>query len=235
MQQLMQTGILPDRLGSSLPPFSALLMIGLLLRPLPAGSLQPIASLAMRTMVRRHPSIFRRLRSLGNVAISVDPVDLPFLFHLRPGASAPALSVLDRRQSLPQTAARISGPMAALLTLLEGREDGDSLFFSRVLTVEGDIEVILALRNAIDGETIDLLSDLTSPFGFAAHAVRRAARLPMAAAIALARDATLLQSALLAPLANQVRRQDAALQRLDDRLDAAIQDVRRMAPGPKAR
>lgn len=235
MQQLMQAGTSPDRMRASPPPFSAILMIGLLLRPLPAGSLQPIASLAMRTMVKRHPGVFRRLRSLGNVVISVDPVDLPFVFHLRPGASAPALSVLDRRRALPQTIARISGPMVALLTLLEGREDGDSLFFSRVLTVEGDVEVVLALRNAIDGEKVDLLSDLTSPFGFAAQAVRRAVRLPTAAAIALARDATLLQSALLAPLANQVRQQDATLQRVHDRLEATIRDVVRMNPGPKAR
>jgi predicted lipid carrier protein YhbT len=235
MQQPMQTGTSPDRMRPLPPPFSALLMIGLLLRPLPAGSLQPIASLAMRTMVRRHPGVFRRLRSLGNVAISVDPVDLPFIFHLRPGASAPTLSVLDRRRDLPQTVARISGPMAALLTLLEGREDGDSLFFSRVLAVEGDVEVVLALRNAIDGENVDLLSDLTSPFGFAAQAVQRAVRLPMAAAVALARDATLLQSALLAPLSSRLRQQDGALQRMHDRLEATIQEVRRMKPSLKAR
>ena len=235
MQQPMETGTPHPRTGSSPPPFSALLMIGLLLRPLPAGSLQPLASLAMRTMVRRHPGLFRRLRPLGNAAISIDPVDLPFVFHLRPGASAPAILVLDRHQAPPQTVARISGPMAALLTLLEGREDGDSLFFSRVLTVEGDVEVVLALRNAIDGERVDLLSDLTSAFGFAANAVRRAARLPMAAAAAFARDVTLLRSALLAPLESQVRQQDAALQRVHNRLEATIQEVRRMKPGPRAR
>jgi predicted lipid carrier protein YhbT len=181
-------------------------------------------------MAKRHPGLFRRLRSLGNVSISIDPVDVPFLFHLQPGASTPALQVLDRRQALRPTAARISGPIATLLNLLEGRQDGDSLFFSRVLTVEGDVEVVLALRNAIDGEDVNLLSDLTSSFGCAAQAVRRAVRLPMQAALTFSQDAKLLQSAVLAPIAAEVQQQNAALQRVHDRLEVAIREVRRMKP-----
>jgi len=41
-----------------------------------------------------------------------------------------------------------------MIELLEGRADGDALFFSRTLTVEGDMEAVVALRNAIDGSEI---------------------------------------------------------------------------------
>lgn len=223
----------PRHTSPSSPPFSALLLIGILLRPLPPRSLQPIVSAAMATMVRRHPDLFRRLRSLGNAVICIDPVDLPFVFQLRPGTSAPALAVHGRNENLPGAAARISGPIAALLSLIEGAEDGDALFFSRALSVEGDVEIVLALRNAIDGAKIDLLSDLTSAFGSAAQAVRRAIRLPMQAAAAFARDVTLLQSSLIAPIASRIQQQDAVLQRLHDQLDAAATEMRRMRPSSK--
>lgn len=214
--------------SSSVAPFSPSLLIGILLRPLPPKSLQPICAAAMKVMVKRHPAVFRRLRSLGNLTITVDPTDLPFVFQLQPGSSAPKLSIFDRQQPLAPAAATIRGPMAALLALLEGNVDGDALFFSRALAVEGDIEIVLVLRNAIDGAHINLLSDLTSPFGWAPRAVRRALRLPIDAAVALGRDLTMLQAAVAAPVVARVERQDAVLQRMRDQLDVATLELRRM-------
>lgn len=56
-----------------------------------------------------------------------------------------------------------------LLGLLEGRCDADALFFSRELSVTGDIEAMLALRNALDDSAIDLpreLGRLAGPLSF---------------------------------------------------------------------
>jgi predicted lipid carrier protein YhbT len=61
--------------------------------------------------------------------------------------------------------ARIAGPLAALLGLVHGAFDGDALFFSRDLIIEGDTEAVLALRNAIDNEEIDMASEMTALFG----------------------------------------------------------------------
>lgn len=59
-----------------------------------------------------------------------------------------------------------------LLALLEGKLDGDALFFSRDITVTGDMEAMLALRNALDDCNIDLPSDLGTSAGPFAPMVR---------------------------------------------------------------
>jgi predicted lipid carrier protein YhbT len=49
--------------------------------------------------------------------------------------------------------------------LIDGSYDGDALFFSRDLVVEGDVEAVLALRNAIDDAGVDLVADTAALFG----------------------------------------------------------------------
>lgn len=44
----------------------------------------------------------------------------------------------------------IRGPLLALLGLLDGTLDGDALFFSRVISINGRTEAVLALRNTIE-------------------------------------------------------------------------------------
>ncbi len=56
----------------------------------------------------------------------------------------------------------IGGPLATLLDMLEGRSDGDTEFFARGITVTGDTSVIVALRNTLDREEINLLDDIMS-------------------------------------------------------------------------
>ncbi len=58
--------------------------------------------------------------------------------------------------------------------MLHGRYDGDALFFSRDLMIEGDTEVVLALRNALDDAELDLGAELAAMAGPLKGAVRRA-------------------------------------------------------------
>jgi predicted lipid carrier protein YhbT len=51
------------------------------------------------------------------------------------------------------------------LGLAHGRFDGDALFFSGEIAVEGDIEAILALRNALDDAELDLLQEGAAMLG----------------------------------------------------------------------
>lgn len=140
--------------------------------PLPSASLplpdpgkifNPLLALVMAIMRRRHGAVFERLSALGGKRVRIEPSGFPlaFLLALTPPAGA-RLRLADPRDTAD---AVIRGPLAVLLDLLEGRLDGDALFFSRLLTIEGDTEVILALRNAVDGEDIDLAADLASPLG----------------------------------------------------------------------
>jgi predicted lipid carrier protein YhbT len=58
--------------------------------------------------------------------------------------------------------------------LLEGSADGDALFFARKIEISGDTEAILALRNALDDNAINLPRDLSPLAGPLAGIVRAA-------------------------------------------------------------
>lgn len=178
------------------PPLSPVLMAGLALRPLPPLFLQPALSAAHAVMRRRHSGVFERLAGLGDAVIAIDPVDLPVVFLLRPGGVRPGLRAA--RDGAGATAT-IRGPLLALIELLEGRVDGDALFFSRDLVIEGDTEAVLMLRNAVESEVIDVLDDLTSVFGPLAGPARKVAVGALAIFSRLEEDMDILRSAMATP------------------------------------
>ncbi len=108
--------------------------------------------------------MFARLGVQSEKIFLIDPTDLPLAFVLAPKPEAPRLDLV-RRENASRWDARIAGPLAALLGLVHGVFDGDALFFSRDLTIEGDTEAVLALRNAIDNEEIDLVAEAAGLFG----------------------------------------------------------------------
>ncbi len=188
-----------------LPPLSPVLLAGFLLRPLPPVLLQPLLNLAMEMVWRRHRSLFERLADLSEAVFLIDPLDLPFVLELRPDLERPRLTA-RKRSAGNEAIATIRGPLLSLIALLEGRIDGDALFFSRELAVEGDIEAVVALRNAVDDAEIDLVADLASLLGPLAAPARRV--LGGAAALfgRAAQDMETLRAALIAPA---LRRGDA--------------------------
>ena len=141
-----------------LPP-----LLARLVRPLPLTPLQMPLSMVLRSVVTRHPYIFERLGEHAAKRFGLEPSDLPLSFVLVPHPQTPSLTVVRRLpRGLP---IRIAGPLLALLGLVDGSYDGDALFFSRDLVVEGDVEAVLALRNAIDDAGIDLVADAAALFG----------------------------------------------------------------------
>ena len=123
--------------------------VGLGLRPLPLGPLALATDLIARSVARSHAGMFARLGAHANKRFLIDPTDLPFVFVLTPQMDNPSVAVARSGEGLPFDA-RIAGPIAALVGLVHGAYDGDALFFSRDLVIEGDVEAVLALRNALD-------------------------------------------------------------------------------------
>ncbi|MBF0167219.1 MAG: SCP2 sterol-binding domain-containing protein [Alphaproteobacteria bacterium] len=147
-------------------------LAGLALRPMPPQVLEPLLGLAMRLALRRHPRLIERLAELAPARIIIEPRDTRhrFLIDLSEG-DAPVRLMLAQEDDEAQ--ATISGRLAALIDLMEGRIDGDSLFFTRDLSVTGDTALIVALRNTLDGEEISLLDDVLAFLGpFAPTAAR---------------------------------------------------------------
>jgi predicted lipid carrier protein YhbT len=160
---------------------------GSAITPLPEIAARALAHLPLtpiRLLVRRivdhlahsHPALFDRLGSYQTRRFLIDPTDLPFVFLLEPRRDAPRMQVL-RRTALPASDARIAGPFAALAGMLQGTLDGDALFFSGDIIIEGDTEAVLALRNAADDAEIDLISEICALAGPLSGAVQPPIRL----------------------------------------------------------
>jgi predicted lipid carrier protein YhbT len=149
--------------------------LALAVRAIPLAVVQWSLEGLIQNLARRHPSLFARLGEHAFSAFLVDPTDLPFAFRLWPRPEAPRIAVVRKPAGKPWDA-RIAGPLAALLGLVHGVFDGDALFFSRDLTVEGDIEAILALRNAIDDAELDLLREAAAALGPIGEMADRSAR-----------------------------------------------------------
>jgi predicted lipid carrier protein YhbT len=154
-------------------------LAGLALRPMPSGALEPLLGLAMRLLERRHPRLIERLAELAPARVIIEPRDTNhrFLIDISENDSPVRLMLAHADDEAEAT---ISGRLATLIDLMEGRIDGDSLFFTRELTVTGDTALIVALRNTLDGEEISLLDDVLAFLGPFAQ--------PTARLIALADD-----------------------------------------------
>lgn len=208
--------------GRAAPALSPVLLLGFALRPAPRSLLQAAASLAMAALLRSHRGVFERLEGLANRNFLIDPVDLPFRFHLGAALPAPWLNILGEDEEPEQpVAAVIRGPLPALIELLEGRTDGDALFFSRTLTVEGDMAAVVALRNAVDGAEISLIDDLLRPLGPFGAPARRLIEATTALYRRADEDLQMLRSALLAPVQRRFESQDARIDELGETVASA--------------
>lgn len=206
------------------PRFSPVLMFGLAVQALPLAPMDAVLSRVMAAVARRHPDVFERLSGLEHMRFLIDPTDLPFCFVLEPDKNAPTLKAV-RDASNQNVASIIRGPLLSLLDLLEGRADGDALFFSRTLTIEGNTEAVVALRNALDGGEINLLKDLFEAIG----PLARPAQAAMSAVGRLhgmaGRDMETIHRAINAP---NERRMDTLKAKID-RLNDAVDDLKRSA------
>ena len=143
---------------------------------LPLGPLAIMVGQLVRVAGQRHPEVSARMAEHAGKSFAIEPTDLPFKFLLRPQSDRPTMMVKRSCEAMDADA-RIAGPVAALLGLMHGAYDGDALFFSRDLLVEGDIEAVVALRNAIDNAEIDLLAEAAAALGPLATAAEQLGRL----------------------------------------------------------
>ena len=123
-----------------------------------ARLLQLPVDIAVERSLRHHAKVLRRLPWQEERRILIEPTDLPVAFMLHCHSSLFRLTVVEKGPA-GDAAATIRGPLLILGQLAQGESDGDALFFSRALAVEGDTDVVVALRNAIDDAEIDLIAD----------------------------------------------------------------------------
>lgn len=168
----------------------------------------PLFDRILRELARLHPRAFATIGELPEATVLIDPQDQSAVIALTVGPS-PRVRIVERGSMA--AAAGIRGPLESLMDLLEGRIDGDALFFRRELKIEGDTELVVAVRNAFDGEDMDLAADIAAAFGPLRYAVTPLRRGASRAAAVLAD----VRSYLLRPVNSRIDGLERRLARLD--------------------
>ena len=141
------------------------------LRVIPESVLNRLMYLLIHRMQKIHPGLFQNLARLDAATVCIDPSDLPHRFILKFGHGPASLRTSGRAGC--SCDAIVKGKLESLLNLLEGRIDSDMMFFSREITITGDTSVVVALRNTLDREEIQLLDDISAMCGPVANPARK--------------------------------------------------------------
>lgn len=151
--------------------------IGVGIRALPL----PIANMMLRRLTTKivagHPASFSRMAPYASAVFLIEPTDIPIQFRARLDSPTPV--ICQRRPTACTWDARIAGPISSLLAMAEGASDGDALFFSREINIEGNTDAILALRNAIDDAELNLADEIAGLLGPLRPAAKRAIEVAM--------------------------------------------------------
>ena len=151
----------------------------LLLPALPARMVERGAALLLRRLARAEPRLIAALAALPPTRIGIAAAELPYRLVLGFGGAPislrrPAIAASGAGEPPPD--ATMAGRLGALIALLEGRIDGDALFFARDLTVTGNSAAVVALRNTLDRHAIDLAGTALGLLGPFARPARAAGR-----------------------------------------------------------
>ncbi|MDN3721333.1 SCP2 sterol-binding domain-containing protein [Roseibium salinum] len=124
-------------------------MVALLIAPLPRLPMEALLSRFIRRLVARRPDLLRRLGAVVQVPVAIVPDDLPHAFLLSLDPLRSSVRICDKTR-ISEAQAVVRAPFLVLLGLLDGTYDGDALFFTRDLRIEGRTEYVLALRNTLE-------------------------------------------------------------------------------------
>ncbi len=139
-------------------PFAAMLSMT------PQPVLARLVGLLISTMRRRHPRLTAAFGRLDPAAIHIVPTDLPHRLAIEYGGGRLDVRLLRASESVPPDAI-VRGSLQSLIDMLEGRDDGDSLFFGRDIDIAGSTAAVVAVRNTLDREEIRLGDEIAALFG----------------------------------------------------------------------
>lgn len=140
-------------------------LMPLVLRTVPLFVVQAALDRIVTNIHRDRPRLFARMGAASKKSILIDPTDMPFVIRMLPDNETPDMRAFRRNKPVPESDAQIRGTFAGLFKMLDTQLDGDALFFSRDLKITGDLEVVVALRNALDDIDGSIASDVAALFG----------------------------------------------------------------------
>ncbi|WP_316861626.1 SCP2 sterol-binding domain-containing protein [uncultured Cohaesibacter sp.] len=142
-------------------------------RHLPLLPMERLVAEISNRFASQNPDFFERLGDYASKSFVIVPTDLDWMTSLSFHNGRVQLRLSRSLDAFPNRDVTVTAPFLSLLDLLDGEEDGDALFFSRDLTIEGDTEAVLALRNAIDDAEIDFIHECAQLAGPLSQPVER--------------------------------------------------------------
>ena len=208
------------------------LLAGLALRPVPEAVQNRFLAWSMKRVMTEHPGLLDRLppAATGTIIIAITDLQISLALELSPGSAELKIALPEDND---MAIAGISGSLQDLIDLMEGRVDGDALFFSRKLAFSGDTEIVVALRNALDGADLNIARMVPVPPFLSALRPRLAEGLVNLHQTAL-RDLELIRTAATSHLDKASRQHKKKIKSLEDRVADLEQQVERSRRRMKA-
>lgn len=174
------------------------------LNKIPFPFIQVLLNYSLKKMHAKYPRVFAKVAEKEETSFLIIPLDLPFNFYLIINKNYPSLTVEEKDCNLTPSAT-IKATLFNLLSMFEGKLDGDAAFFSKSLVIEGSTAAIVALRNAIDSENINVVKDLTEDFGIFKKVIRKIITLGISKYNNLNTAIEILQEELLQDCNNKIK------------------------------
>ena len=145
---------------------SANMLIGMLLQPIiPKIIVQKAIDSLTAYFTKIHPGVVDRMSDYAPARIVLNPTDMPFYFLAEFTKSNFHILYIENDDIDLQEITTISATFDFFLKMLERQSDGDALFFSRQLMIEGDTTIVVALRNILEAENVNINDDINETFG----------------------------------------------------------------------
>lgn len=151
---------------SVIPDFKPSLLLGILAKPIARGPiLQNAINRLTKLFIQKHPKVITKMAEYTPARLVLIPSDMPFCFFVEFTKDNMQINIIDQNAFDGKNLTCITASLELFIKMLEGNLDGDALFFSRQLTVAGDTTIIVALRNILEAENVNIKTDIDETFG----------------------------------------------------------------------
>ncbi len=203
---------------SSHLPFEPTLFAGFALRVIPLPIIQKSVEKISANMQKKHPNFVERLADLEQPSWLINPVDMPFAFYLTIEGEYLNIKALRKEGEKPDASAIIHASLPNLIKMMNGSSDGDALFFTRDLNIEGSTEAVVALRNAIDATGADIEQEVLDALGPLSVPAQKASSLLGQIYNKAKQDMNVVQNAVTGKLQSQIQSQSDTISELNQEI-----------------
>lgn len=122
----------------------------------PQFAIKTVVKRGVNTLRKKHPEAMERLSPTYGKTVYSFFTDLNYGVLTK--ITEQKTEVRKYKEKKVEADLILKGKFFDLISIIEGKMDGDALFFSRKIEIEGDTEMLITIRNAFDSSDINLLT-----------------------------------------------------------------------------